>query len=220
MPKSNLQKGFQPELAICPQKSEWKTESKSKQNPKLELGLESESRLKTDSELGLELELVAEWEVKSEPNFGSQKIQSEAFLGQNSKNPSLKHEYTKLFGKIVDNFWEAGYSSVNAFIFTLPIIVELSEGFSPLAVFTNIIIAPAISPITILNLISLTPFVGHIVIPLVVSIQSLIFMLIDFLKDFSITPISKFSMQEYVFYYAFWIFLAFLVNKRKLLKNR
>lgn len=128
-------------------------------------------------------------------------------MGQIEQSPS----------KGIINFWlnlksqlfETFLGSLASFLFTLPIIIQLSGGFSPLAILTNTIVLPIIPLVTFSNLLGLIPFIGEILIIPAIFLQSLlIFLTTEIGSNLKLLTFSAFGFWESLLYYLFLLLIV------------
>lgn len=94
-----------------------------------------------------------------------------------------KHSETD--SKFFVNFWNLLKATTFAFLFTLPIILNMTGKVTFLAILTNLLVVPTIPFITILNIIGAIPIIGQLALFITTILQSLIIFLINKLPDFS-----------------------------------
>ena len=114
-------------------------------------------------------------------------------------NPSLKFEnLNKFVLELINSFLLTTWT----FLFTLPIIVNLSGFTSPFAIISNILILPFVTVITLLNVLGLIPVIGGLFFVLAAILESL---LLFFVHDFALfVPrfgLEKFGVVEIAVYY-------------------
>ena len=120
--------------------------------------------------------------------------------------------------KVWNIFQDGLISSTVAFLFTLPIIINLSGYVSVMGIFTNTLIVPFISIITIFNLLGAIPIIGGIFMFPASIMQSLIMFLVNDLGQKSgVLKLAEFSFLEMGVYYLVLIILFKLIPI--LLKN-
>jgi ComEC/Rec2-related protein len=136
-------------------------------------------------------------------------------LGQIEQAASNQFNFWKnLSSQFLENFW----GSFASFLFTLPIIIKLSGGFSPLSILTNTIILPIIPLITFSNLLGLIPFLGEIfIIPAIFGQSLLIFLTTEIGSNLKLLGFSAFNFWESLVYY---IVLILIILIFKILKNK
>jgi ComEC/Rec2-related protein len=101
-------------------------------------------------------------------------------------------------------------ATISSFLFTLPIIINLSGKVSLMAILSNILIIPFIPIISILNILSLIPIIGQLFGFISLSTQSLIlFFIKDFAKIENFLVLSPFSRFELFIYYTCLILIFF-----------
>jgi ComEC/Rec2-related protein len=129
---------------------------------------------------------------------------------------SFNLEEGSVFEKISQSRWlqnmlEVTKTTVFAFLFTLPLIVNISGKVSTLAILTNIVVIPMIPLVTLLNLLSLIPFVGGIFSVVVLVIQGWLMIAVRDLAGIgSAVQLSSFSVWEVVGYYGVLILGVFV----------
>ncbi len=106
--------------------------------------------------------------------------------------------------------------TLGSFLFTLPIIINLSGFVSLLSILSNVLVVPFISIITILNILVMLPIIGDLFFAISYSLQSLILFLIDNLSEFSLLlNLTRFSLLEILTYYLFLIVIIYLPQTLK-----
>lgn len=145
-------------------------------------------------------------------------INSSKKLTNQNENNTNSEQFHEVLSRRFQFFWqffvELFFATFNSFLFTLPIIINLSGQISPIAILTNLLIVPIIPFLTYFNLLALIPFLGIFPLFLAGIIQSLLILLINELSNFGlIWRISSFENWEFVLYYSvlitFSIFLKF-----------
>ncbi len=115
---------------------------------------------------------------------------------------------------LAETTWLKGYkelffSTIGTFLFTLPLIVNLSGGVSPIAIVSNLILLPVIPFLTFTNLFAFIPIVGEVSTFLATIAQNLLNILInDFGSQVGIWNLSKFGLVEISIY---WLVLTFAI---------
>jgi ComEC/Rec2-related protein len=103
-------------------------------------------------------------------------------------------------------FKELFFSTIGTFLYTLPLIVNLAGGVSPIAIVTNIILLPIIPFLTFANLFVFIPVVGEISTFLATISQNLLNIVINDLgANITIWRLSKFGIPELI---AYWLVLT------------
>jgi ComEC/Rec2-related protein len=114
--------------------------------------------------------------------------------------------------EILETIWLKNLSSLlwsclSTFLFTIPLVINLSGQLSWLAILPNLILIPVIPFITFLNLLTFVPIIGEIFGSLTIILQSLIQqMVVDLSTILPTIKVDKFSLQEIIIY---WILLSF-----------
>ena len=120
--------------------------------------------------------------------------------------------------KFLSFFGELFWASFNSFLFTLPIIINISGQVSLLSIPVNLLIVPIIPILTIFNLAGLLPFLGVFPIFIASFVQSLLILLINDLANLKLVwTISSFSLWEMLAYY---VVLVSIFRAIKLYKTR
>jgi ComEC/Rec2-related protein len=103
-------------------------------------------------------------------------------------------------------FKELFFSTIGTFLYTLPLIVNLSGGISPIAIASNLILLPVIPFLTFANLFVFIPIVGEISTFLATISQNLLNLVINDLgSNITIWRLSKFGIPELI---AYWLILT------------
>ncbi len=101
------------------------------------------------------------------------------------------------------------WACVSTFLFTLPLVVNLSGQVSLLAVIPNLILIPIIPFLTFLNIFTAIPIVGELLANLVVITHNLLHLLVvDLSRLMPIITVAKFGLVEIALY---WIFLSCII---------
>jgi ComEC/Rec2-related protein len=99
--------------------------------------------------------------------------------------------------------------TLTAILFVLPLVINLTGFVSISSLFTNFLILPFISTITVLNFLTLVPILGDYLYLFVIFIQSQLLVLILDLSDKAILfKLSNFSFLEIFIYYLILICLV------------
>ena len=154
-------------------------------------------------------------------NSNSQKLVNSEQVGteQNPINSLTFNDYFDLYlTKFLSFFGELFWASFNSFLFTLPIIINISGQVSLLSIPVNLLIVPIIPILTIFNLAGLLPFLGVFPIFIASFVQSLLILLINDLANLKLVwTISSFSLWEMLAYY---VVLVSIFRAIKLYKTR
>lgn len=116
--------------------------------------------------------------------------------------------------ELAETTWLKGYhelffSTIGTFLYTLPLIVNLSGGVSPIAIVSNIILLPIIPFLTFANLFVFIPVVGEISTFLATISQNLLNIVINDLGvNITVWRLSKFGIIELILY---WLVLTLLI---------
>ncbi len=116
--------------------------------------------------------------------------------------------------ELAETTWLKGYqelffSTIGTFLYTLPLIVNLSGGVSPLAIISNFILLPIIPFLTFANLFAFIPVVGEISTFLATIAQNLLNIVINDLgSNVTIWRLTKFGNVELGLY---WLVLTFAI---------
>ena len=122
--------------------------------------------------------------------------------------------------KVWNIFQEGLLSSSVAFIFTLPIIINLSGTSSVLGIITNTLIVPFIPIITILNIAGALPIIGGLFMFPAAIMQSLIMFLVNDLGQLAgALKLTEFGFWEMTLYYIGLILLFKLISVLKYRHN-
>lgn len=151
-------------------------------------------------------------------------LQNSLLKKENKQLNIGNNQFHQILSEKIQSFWqffvELFFATFNSFVFTLPIIINLSGQISPIAILTNLLIVPIIPFLTYFNLLALVPFLGIFPLFLTGIIQSLLILLINELSNFGlIWRMSNFQNWEFILYYSILIaFSLFLKshNKEKL----
>jgi ComEC/Rec2-related protein len=122
--------------------------------------------------------------------------------------------------ELAETTWLKGYhelffSTIGTFLYTLPLIVNLSGGVSPIAIISNIILLPIIPFLTFANLFVFIPIVGEISTFLATISQNLLNIVINDLgANITIWRLSKFGNIELILYWTV-LTLSFLAFRHR-----
>jgi ComEC/Rec2-related protein len=113
--------------------------------------------------------------------------------------------------ELAETTWLKGYkelffSTIGTFLFTLPLIVNLSGGVSPIAIISNLILLPIIPFLTFANLFVFIPIVGEVSSFMATISQNLLNLVINDLgSNIAIWRLSRFGVVEIGVY---WLVLT------------
>ena len=116
--------------------------------------------------------------------------------------------------ELAETTWLKGYkelffSTIGTFLYTLPLIVNLSGGVSPIAIVSNLILLPIIPFLTFANLFAFIPVVGEISTFLATISQNLLNIVINDLGSIvTIWRLTKFGNVELGLY---WLILTLAI---------
>ena len=117
------------------------------------------------------------------------------------------------------NFANFIAAPINAFLYTLPIIVGLTNSISPVGILTNILVAPFVSWITYLSLLSFIPVIGELFLIIVNTVLVLFLNTISELSSFiMVLEMKPFTLNEYIVYYLI-LFLFNIILQRSIKKE-
>jgi ComEC/Rec2-related protein len=106
------------------------------------------------------------------------------------------------------NFKSLVLSCLGTFLFTLPLIVNLSGNISPFGVIVNLLLIPIIPVLTLLNILGLIPFVGELFGLVFITLQNWLVILVKDLAQLSVQiPLKHFELWEIGLY---WIVLSIM----------
>jgi ComEC/Rec2-related protein len=112
------------------------------------------------------------------------------------------------------------WACVSTFLFTFPLVVNLSGQVSLLAIIPNLILIPAIPFLTFLNIFTAIPIVGELLAILVTFLHNLLYlMVVDMSKFMPTIAVAKFGLVEIGLY---WLVLSLVIVflKRKFSSKR
>jgi ComEC/Rec2-related protein len=97
-----------------------------------------------------------------------------------------------------------------AFLYTLPLIVNLSGKISVLTLLANVLVLPIIPFVVMFNLLTFVPYVGIVASPFVIASQTLLNLAVSDLSKWNyILAVESFGVWEMVVY---WVVLSFVVG--------
>jgi ComEC/Rec2-related protein len=111
--------------------------------------------------------------------------------------------------EFLNSFKDIALATVGTFLYTLPLIVNLSGGISPIAIVSNLFVLPIINIVTILDILGFIPYVGEVFLLFSTAIQNVIIVLLKDLVQFAnVVKFTSFGLIEMVCY---WLVLTILV---------
>ena len=111
--------------------------------------------------------------------------------------------------EVFKNFWQLLLACLGTFLYTLPLVVNLSGFISPVAVVSNLIFLPIVELATMLNILGFIPFVGEVFLFLATILQNLIIIIIPDLSNLAtMVRIQPFAIWQLIIY---WVALTILL---------
>jgi ComEC/Rec2-related protein len=116
--------------------------------------------------------------------------------------------------EFLNSFKDIALATVGTFLYTLPLIVNLSGGVSPIAILSNLIVLPIINIVTILDILGFVPIFGEVFLLFSTVMQNVIIVVLKDLVQFaSIVKFTNFGIVEMALYWLGLTFLAFVLNR-------
>jgi ComEC/Rec2-related protein len=105
-------------------------------------------------------------------------------------------------------------TTILAFLYTLPLIVNLSGKISVLTLLANIIVLPIIPFVVMFNILTFVPYLGIVAMPFVVTSQTLLNLIVSDLSKWNyILELHSFGIVEMVVYWAFLTGFILFIKK-------
>jgi ComEC/Rec2-related protein len=115
--------------------------------------------------------------------------------------------------EFLSSFKDIALATVGTFLYTLPLIVNLSGGISPIAIVSNLVVLPIINVVTILDILGFVPYAGEVFLIFSTIIQNIIIVLLKDLVQFaSVVKFTSFGLAEIILY---WLALTVLAGVLK-----
>lgn len=112
--------------------------------------------------------------------------------------------------EFLSSFKDIILATIGTFLYTLPLIVNLSGAVSPIAIVSNIIVLPIINIVTIIDILGFIPFVGELFLIVSTTIQNILIVILKDLVQFAgVVKLTSFGLVEMV---AYWLVLSLLVG--------
>jgi competence protein ComEC len=107
------------------------------------------------------------------------------------------------------SYKDIALTTIGTFCYTLPLIVNLSGGISPIAIVSNLIVLPVINVTTILNILGFAPAGGELFLIVATFAQNILISLLNELVKYAfVVPMESFGLIEIAIY---WIVLTVLI---------
>ncbi len=108
-------------------------------------------------------------------------------------------------------------TSLYAFLFTLPVILNLAGRVAVVGVVTNFLVIPLIPIISIFNIIGLIPWIGDLFLVVSLVLESIILHFLELVSSWNylntlLLYSGKFHIWEFVFYYSLLVLTIFLIK--------
>jgi ComEC/Rec2-related protein len=117
--------------------------------------------------------------------------------------------------EFINSFKDIALATVGTFLYTLPLIVNLSGGISPIVIVSNLVVLPIINVVTILDILGFLPYAGEVFLIFSTMIQNVIIVLLKDLVPFaSVVKFTSFGLVEMVLY---WVMLTILAMVFKII---
>ena len=116
--------------------------------------------------------------------------------------------------EFLNSFKDIALATIGTFLYTLPLIVNLSGGISPIGIVSNLIVLPIINIVTILDILGFVPWIGEVFMIFSTTIQNIIIVLLKDLVGFAnIVKFTSFGLVEMILYWMTLTILAWVVKK-------
>jgi ComEC/Rec2-related protein len=116
--------------------------------------------------------------------------------------------------EFLNSFKDIALATIGTFLYTLPLIVNLSGGISPIAIVSNLVVLPIINVVTILDILGFVPYAGEVFMIFSTVLQNIIIVVLKDLVQFaSVVKFTSFGLVEMILY---WIVLTILAGVIKL----
>jgi ComEC/Rec2-related protein len=111
--------------------------------------------------------------------------------------------------EFLSSFKDIILATIGTFLYTLPLIVNLSGAISPIAIISNIIVLPIINIVTIIDILGFIPLVGELFLIISTTIQNILIVILDDLVRFAgVVKLTSFGLIEMIIY---WIVLSLII---------
>jgi ComEC/Rec2-related protein len=115
--------------------------------------------------------------------------------------------------EFLNSFKDIALATIGTFLYTLPLIVNLSGGISPIAIISNLLVLPIISVVTILDILGFVPYAGEVFLLFSTAIQNIIIVVLQDLVQFaSVVKFTNFGLVEMIGYWFVLTVLAFILK--------
>lgn len=115
--------------------------------------------------------------------------------------------------EFLNNYKDIALATIGTFLYTLPLIVNLSGGVSPIAIVTNLLVLPIINVVTILNILGFVPYLGELFLVFSTIIQNIIIVVLkDLVQLAGVVKLTSFGLVEMVSYWLVLTGLALVVR--------
>jgi ComEC/Rec2-related protein len=115
--------------------------------------------------------------------------------------------------EFLNSFKDIALATVGTFFYTLPLIINLSGGISPIAILSNLIVLPIINVVTILDILGFIPYAGEVFLIFSTIIQNIIIIVLKDLGRFAgVVKFTSFGLIEMVLYWVVLTILAFVIK--------
>ncbi len=116
--------------------------------------------------------------------------------------------------EFLNSFKDIALATIGTFLYTLPLIVNLSGGISPIAIISNLVVLPIINVVTILDILGFVPYLGEVFMIFSTIIQNVIIVLLkDLVRFASIVKFTSFGLIEMVVYWFVLTILALIIKQ-------
>jgi competence protein ComEC len=114
--------------------------------------------------------------------------------------------------EFLGSFKDIILATIGTFLYTLPLIVNLSGGFSPIAILSNMIVLPVVNLITVFDILGFIPLIGELFLLVSTVLQNAIITILKDLIPFaSLIKSSDFGVLEMLLYWVCLTVLAMVI---------
>jgi ComEC/Rec2-related protein len=122
--------------------------------------------------------------------------------------------------EFLNSFKDIVLATFGTFLYTLPLIVNLSGGSSPMALISNIIVLPVANIITILDILGFVPLIGELFLIISTTMQNVLIVVLKDLVPFAgVVKLTGFGVFEIGAYWLVLTLLVWLISKLTSMKN-
>jgi ComEC/Rec2-related protein len=122
--------------------------------------------------------------------------------------------------EFLNSFKDIVLATFGTFLYTLPLIVNLSGGISPMALISNIMVLPVANIITIFDILGFVPLIGELFLIVSTTMQNILIVILKDLVPFAgVVKLTGFGLIEIAAYWLsisviFWLFKLSQTNSK------